>query len=320
MKLTELNPQLRSTYRFIPNTPVNSRFTRGLVRAGTGRLKPPAQPEGVSVETVDFADSPGIHIFTPTGGGDGAALLYIHGGGMVIGTPVQDYQLAFDVVRELGITVVLAGYRLAPEHPFPIPVDDCARAWAYLVDHAGERDIDLGRLAIGGQSAGGGIAAMLVQRLHDEGGPQPVAQWLFCPMLDDRTAANRQLDQVKNRLWNNKSNRSGWRAFLNSEPGGDTAPAGSVPARRTNLTGLPAAWIGTGTVELFRGEDVAYSRALAAAGVDVTLDEVPGAPHAFESLAGKTQLAIDYVARARKWLAIQLGSTYTSLPRQPSQK
>ena len=310
MKLTLLNPELRRAYRFVPSTPVSSSFTRALVRAGTGRVKPAPIPDDVTFEKVDFDGAPGIHVFTPASGANGAALLYIHAGGMVIGSPLLDYRLAIDVVRHLGITVVLAGYRLAPEHPFPIPVDDCERAWNWITDNATLRGIDPARVAIGGQSAGGGLAAMLTQRLHDKSGVQPAAQWLICPMLDDRTAGDRSLDKIQHRLWNNKSNRAGWQAFLGTAPGSADVPSGSVPSRRTDLSGLPPAWIGTGTVELFYQEDVAYAHALDAAGVDVTLDEVPGAPHAFEAMAAGTRIAQQYVERARHWLAGQLDVDY----------
>jgi acetyl esterase/lipase len=310
MKLELLNPELQRAYRFVPNTPVSSSFTRALVRAGTGRVKPAPIPDEVKFEKIDFDGAPSIHVFTPASGGNGAALLYIHAGGMVIGSPLLDYPLAIDVVRQLGITVVLAGYRLAPEYPFPTPVDDCERGWNWVVDNASLRGIDTSRIAIGGQSAGGGLAAMLAQRLHDKSGAQPAAQWLICPMLDDRTAGDRSLDKIKNRLWNNKSNRAGWKAFLGTTPGSADVPTGSVPSRRTDLSGLPPAWIGTGTVELFYREDVAYAHALDAAGVEVTLDEVPGAPHAFEAMAAKTRIAQQYVERARRWLAGRLGVEY----------
>ena len=180
----------------------------------------------------------------------------------------------------LRTTVVMATYRLSPEHPFPTPLDDSEAAWNWLVDHAGERGIDPSRIAIGGESAGGRLTAMLTNRLHDKrdsGALQPAAQWMFCPMLDERTAADRRLDDERHPLWNNRSNLVGWRSFLGTEPGSATVPEGSVPSRRDDLTGLAPAWIGSGTVDLFYEEDAAYARALADAGVNVTLDEVPGA-------------------------------------------
>ncbi|UNX56235.1 alpha/beta hydrolase [Georgenia sp. TF02-10] len=301
-----LDPQLRRTFRFFPNPPVRHGWQRRLTRAALTLLPNPETPPDVRYERVDLGPGTAAHVFTPAGGGNGGALLWLHGGGMLIGAAVQDQARCTSIARELGITVVSADYRLAPEHPFPAPLDDCHTVWRWLVAHAAERGIDPARVAVGGQSAGGGLAAGLVQRLHDEGGPQPAAQWLFCPMLDDRTAANRELDAVRHFVWNNSSNHAGWRAYLGQEPGGDGVAPYAAPARRADLSGLPPAWIGTGDIELFFAEDRDYAQALTAAGVDCTLDVVPGAPHGFESLAASTDLARRYVARSRDWLARQV--------------
>jgi acetyl esterase/lipase len=241
-------------------------------------------------------------VFTPDGGGNGGALLYMHGGGMVIGTAAQEDAHLAQIAAEMNIVTVSVEYRLAPEHPFPAPLDDCFAAWIWLVSQSLDRGIDPSRIVVGGQSAGGGLAAGLVQRIHDHGGPQPVGQWLFCPMLDDRTAARRDLDSVKHFLWNNRSNLIGWTAYLNTSPGADSLPAYASPARRSDLSGLPPTWIGSGDIELFFDENVAYAEALRIAGVECVLDAVPGAPHAFESVAANTQLAKDYTARAEAWL------------------
>lgn len=220
---------------------------------------------------------------------------------------MQDDARCIAAARALDIVVVSADYRLAPHDPYPAALDDCHVVWRWLLHRAPERDIDVTRLAIGGQSAGGGLSAALVQRLHDEGGPQPVAQWLFCPMLDDRTAADRSLDAVDHFVWSNASNRVGWTSYLGQEPGADTTAPYAVPARRRDLSGLPAAWIGTGDIELFRDEDRAYAAALEAAGVDATLDEVAGAPHAFETLAPRAPVTVAYMERATGWLGERLG-------------
>lgn len=312
MNLSALHPELRRSFRFAPNPPVRSRLGRAIVRSLMSVFRPPRAPPGVRVERVELPGGLRVHVLTPEADGTGAALRYLHGGGMVIGTATQDYGLAFELARRLRVAVVLVDYRLAPENPFPMPLDDCARAWAWLVEHATARGLDVKRFAIGGQSAGGGLAAMLVQRLHDEGGVQPVAQWLFCRMLDDRTAADRSLDRLEHFLWNNQSNHAGWKAFLDAEPGG-AVPPGAVPSRRADVSGLPPTWIGVGTVELFHAEDIAYASALRSAGVDVTVDEVPGAPHAFESIAGNSELAKEYLRRATQWLETHLRSSTNSL-------
>ena len=178
--------------------------------------------------------------------------------------------------------------------------------WRHLLERAREDDVDPTRLAVAGQSAGGGLAAALVQRIHDDGGQQPAAQWLFCPMLDDRTAADRSLDAIRHYLWNNTSNAVGWSAYLGREPGGQSVPDYGVPGRRAGLTGLPPAWIGVGDIELFYEEDRRYAERLVDAGVPTVLEVVPGAPHAFESFLGRTPVAKAYLAAAETGLARHL--------------
>jgi acetyl esterase/lipase len=299
----------------MPNVPVRYGWQRAFIR-GLLRLAPAPKPSpDVAYERIDLGGDVVIHVFTPVGESSGAALLWIHGGGMVIGCAAQDHSRMVELVADLKIMVVSVDYRLAPEHPFPGPMDDCHRAWQWLLANAEGRGIDATRLAIGGQSAGGGIAAGLVQRLADEAGAQPAAQpaaqWLFCPMLDDRTAADRELDLLRHKVWNNAANRVGWRAYLDREPGVSDVPPYASPARRSDLTGLPPAWIGTGTAELFHAEDRAYAHALQRASVDCVLDSVDGAPHAFESVS-RTPLAHSYIRRSRLWLREKLG-----LPPEP---
>jgi acetyl esterase/lipase len=227
---------------------------------------------------------------------------------MMIGSPAMDDVLLATTASELDIVIVSPDYKLAPENPYPAAVDDCHRAWNWLQSNLSELQIAGDRIAIGGESAGGGLAAGLVLRLHDEGGPQPVAQWLFCPMLDDRTALNRSLDDVDHFVWNNKMNLVGWSSYLGKALGTDQVPVYAAPARRTNFSGLPKTWIGVGDVELFFEEDKAYANKLSEAGVTCELDIVSGAPHAFEGLAPESQLAKDYLTRAKSWLKAALAS------------
>lgn len=301
-----LHPELRRFARLPAIAPRTLRGAR--VRQRVLRLLPfPPLPKGVRRETVRLPGG-AARVYTPAKPG-GAALLWIHGGGMVIGHTWQDDRRCAEIARTLGIVVVSAEYRLAPTYPFPTPLDDVHAVWRWLLDHAAERGIDPRRLAIGGQSAGGGLAASLTLRVRDDGGVQPAAQWLFCPMLDDRTASDTTLDAARHFLWDNVSNRMGWTAYLAQPPGGASVPAEAVPARRHDLAGLPPTWIGYGSIELFRDEDAAYAGHLADAGVDVTTDEVPGAPHAFESIAASAPVTTAYLSRANAWLADRLDVT-----------
>lgn len=305
MTREQVAPELRSKMMTVPPAVIGNGIGRWVLR-GMMRMMRGKAHDGVKVETRTADGGVKLRIYTPERGATGAALLWIHGGGLVIGSPMQDDQFCADTARELGITVVSTAYRLAPDFPFPAALDDCAAAWTWLQRSAAALGVDPARVAIGGQSAGGGLAASLVQRIHDAGGVQPIAQWLFCPMLDDRTAARRELDAVGHFVWNNRSNRVGWSGYLGGAMGTERVPDYAVPARRDDLRGLPPAWIGTGDIELFYDEDKTYAERLTDSGVDCTLDVVAGAPHGFEALAPNTALAQSYFSRSRTWLGEQL--------------
>ncbi|BDZ65395.1 alpha/beta hydrolase [Agromyces mangrovi Wang et al. 2018] len=306
MRADDLDPDLRRPYRMMPPVAVQRAWQRRLANRAMRLAPAPRLSDGTTFEVVDF-DVPGtgVRVFTPAGG-SGGALLWIHGGGYVIGAAQMDDRACAGLAARLGITVVSVQYRLAPEHPFPAPLDDCLAAWEWLQAEASVRGIDPERVAVGGQSAGGGLAAALVQRLHDRGGVRPVAQLLYCPMLDDRTAATRAHDPRRHFAWTNRDNLLGWRSYLGAAPGGADVPAYAVPGRRADLAGLPPAWIGVGDIDLFHDEDVAYAEALRAAGVEVTTDIVPGAPHGFETIAWSSELAKAFRGRAEVWLGDRL--------------
>ncbi|MGF1664116.1 MAG: alpha/beta hydrolase [Kineosporiaceae bacterium] len=230
-----------------------------------------------------------------------AALLWIHGGGYVLGSPAREDRHASRLARDLDVVVVSADYRLAPEHPFPAALDDCRAAWRWVQDRSEDLGVDPARVVVAGVSAGGGLAAALVQRIHDEGGPQPLGQLLVYPMLDDRTAARRELDD-RYPEWTNRSNLTGWSAYLGREPGAGAPPEYAAPGRRADLAGLPPAWLGVGTLDLFHDEDVDYARRLTAAGVPTTLDVVPGAFHGFDGTAPDALVSQAFERRRNAWL------------------
>ncbi|MGY1780156.1 alpha/beta hydrolase [Geodermatophilus sp. SYSU D01036] len=235
---------------------------------------------GVTVTEHDVPGGQDVFVYEPaqrTGG----ALLWVHGGGTVIGHPESDHDLCSRMARDLSVVVVSARYRLAPEHPFPAALDDLLAALCELHRRAGELGVDPARVAVGGASAGGGLAAALAQRAHDEG--VPVAfQLLVYPMLDDRTVLRRSTAGRGELVWTPRSNRWAWTAYLGHAPRADEPRPYAAPARRLDLAGLPPAWIGVGDLDLFHDEDVAYARRLQAAGVPVRLHVEPGMYHAAE--------------------------------------
>lgn len=172
-----------------------------------------------------------------------------------------------------------------------------------MIENAKTLGINTERLAVGGNSAGGGLAAALSQRILDAGGPLPKAQILFYPMLDDRVAANKDLDALETFLWNNKTNRVAWECYLAPhEPGASDLPQYASPARRPGLSGLPAAWIGYGSLDLFAGEDAEYARRLKEAGVQCYAEVVNGVPHAFEAIAPDLDVSKAFTASAISFL------------------
>ena len=236
------------------------------------------------VEVLTLTSGVGVRLYRPADAqGPGPALLWIHGGGYVIGRAAQDDALCRRFARALGATVASVEYRLAPEHPYPTPVEDCYSALTWL---ARLPAVDPKRVAIGGASAGGGLAAALAFVARDRGEVQVAAQLLVYPMLDDRSADRTDLDDSGHRLWTRASNRFGWDAYL-----GDADRNVAVPARREDLRGLPPAWMGVGTLDLFHDEDLAYADRLNAAGVPCDVEVVPGAFHGFDAVAAKAEVS-----------------------------
>ncbi|BBX24459.1 esterase [Mycolicibacter terrae] len=256
-----------------------------LLRALAG-MQGRRKPGGIDV--LPLPSGGNVRVFRPRDGSTdpAPALLWIHGGGYVLGQAAQDDRLCRRFSDELGITVASVDYRLAPEHSYPAGLEDC---WEGLTTLAGLPGVDPARVAIGGASAGGGLAAALAQLAVDRGGVQPVLQLLVYPMLDDRSA---QLPADPGyRLWSPRSNRFGWTSYL-----GDADPQVAVPARRTDLSGLAPAWIGVGTLDMFHDEDLAYADRLRQAGVPCEVGTIAGAFHGFDLLLAKAPVSRSFFA------------------------
>ncbi|MEV4017140.1 alpha/beta hydrolase [Nonomuraea angiospora] len=257
---------------------------------------PPADTDVViedrHVPGPDGAPDVRVRIYRPAGGGEGRPGLYwIHGGGMIIGTPEIDEAMMIGYVEELGCVAVSVDYRLAPENPHPAPVEDCYAGLVWTAKAAGELGIDPARIVVGGASAGGGLAAATVLLARDRGGPDVAFQLLVCPMLDDRNITPSSHEFSEAVVWDRSANLFGWTALLGDRIGTDDVPPYAAPARATDLAGLPPAFIDVGELEVFRDEDVDYALRLSQAGVSTELHLYPGAFHGFDGMVPDAELS-----------------------------
>ncbi|NUO99998.1 MAG: alpha/beta hydrolase [Nonomuraea sp.] len=233
-----------------------------------------------------------VRVYRPAGEGTGRPGLYwIHGGGMIVGTPEIDDASMIEYVEQLGVVVVSVDYRLAPEHPHPAPVEDCYAGLVWTAKNAGELGIDPSRLAVGGASAGGGLAAATVLLARDRGGPDVAFQLLLCPMLDDRNTTPSSHEFAEAVVWDRSANLFGWGALLGDRAGGDDVSPYAAPARATDLSGLPPAFVDVGELEVFRDEDIDYAQRLARAGVSTEFHLYPGAFHGFDMMVPDVELS-----------------------------
>jgi acetyl esterase/lipase len=261
-----------------------------------GRVEAPRLPQpAVDERTIPRRDgAPDVRVFVVNAspGSHKPAILHIHGGGYIFGETAFAVPTLQAEALALDCVIVSVDYRLAPETPFPGALEDNYAGLVWLHEHAAELGADPNRIALQGESAGGGHAAMLAIVARDRGGPPVMFQSLVYPMLDDRAGSTRTLPpHIGAFVWTPEFNRLGWTALLGVPAGSDDVPAGAVPARVADLAGLPPAWIGVGALDLFVEEDIDYARRLILAGVPSELLVVPGAFHGFDAFAADAPIS-----------------------------
>lgn len=241
-----------------------------------------------SGERVELEGGGEMWVYRPEGGAVDRrpGILWIHGGGLVMGHAAQDAGTCQRLANELDAIVVSAQYRLVPEHPFPTPVEDCFRALQAL---ASMPEVDGANLAVAGQSAGGGLSAAVALLARKRGVPLRF-QALIYPMLDDRSSDREHAHADAFRGWSADANRYAWSRYLAGRAPGNL-PDEAVPGRAKDLTGSAPAWVGVGTLDLFHEEDVAYAHRLQEAGVPCELVVVDGAYHGFDTIHANTAVA-----------------------------
>ncbi|MCW2540698.1 MAG: Acetyl esterase/lipase [Frankiales bacterium] len=237
----------------------------------------------------------------PTAASD-AGIYYVHGGGMVGGDNRTAIDVVLDWVEAFGVTVISVGYRLAPEHPYPAPVQDCYAGLEWVAGNAAELGVNAERIIISGGSAGGGLAAAVALMARDRNGPTLLGQVLICPMLDDRneTPSSHELDDEG--VWDRTSNVTGWTAFLGDQHGALDVSPYAAPARSTSLAGLPPTFIDVGSVETFRDEDIDYAVRIWREGGDCELHVWPGGFHGFDMFLPEAELSRKARAVRQDWV------------------
>ncbi|BCM65079.1 MULTISPECIES: alpha/beta hydrolase [Streptomyces] len=256
--------------------PVTAR--KNLAELAAGVPAPDTADLDIEDRTVPADPDVAVRIYRPQQAR--GAVVWLHGGGYVMGSVDTEHPWAARMASLSGAVVVSVDYRLAPEHPFPAALDDGYAVLTWLAEHAAELGIDPGRIAVGGHSAGGGLAAAVALRARDRQGPPIRFQLLNQPQLDDRQETWSQRNFTDTPWMNRDKITASWRHYLGSRP----ATAHAAPARATDLSGLPPAYIATAEFCPNRDEDIAYAVRLLQAGVSVELHQWPGTFHGSQAI------------------------------------
>jgi acetyl esterase/lipase len=232
-----------------------------------------------------------IYIINAKPGTSRPAILHTHGGGYVLGSAGSSVRGIQELAKQIDCVIVSVDYRLAPETIYAGSVEDNYAGLKWLHANAAAIGADPSKIAVMGESAGGGHAALLAITARDRGEVPLCFQCLVYPMLDDRTGTSRPVPRhVGTLIWTPEKNRFGWESFLGQPAGKSTAPKNAVPSRVEDQRNLPPAFIGVGTLDLFVDEDIDYAQRLNSAGVLTELNVVPGAFHGFDGIAGQSNV------------------------------
>jgi acetyl esterase/lipase len=286
--------------------------TRALFSAAIAAL--PAYEPPVPLTIVDDLVPAGetgpevpVRVYTPADPSSTPTpcLLYLHGGAFTVGNLDTEHRSAARLAAEAETVVVSVDYRLAPEHPFPAAVDDCAAALAWVTEHAHDLGIDRDRIAVRGASAGGGLAAALALHARDHGGPALCFQVLLMPEIDDRLDTPSMQQFVDTPMWDRGRAEMSWTSYLGRAPGGSDVSPYAAPARAVDLAGLPPAYVSVCEFDPLRDEGITYAQRLVQAGVHTELHLYPGTFHGstqFEDVDVTRRMQADELRAVRRAL------------------
>ncbi|KKK39199.1 lipase [Mesobacillus campisalis] len=304
-----IDPELREVLDIFPPLDLdNVEATRQFMHEMSQSIETPVDPSlSISNRMIQGpADNPSVRvrIYEPKEKTELLpGLLWIHGGGYVLGVPEGDDVLCQRFVTEGKCTVVSVDYRLAPENPYPAGLEDCYSALQWFSENAADLGVDPSCIGVAGASAGGGLTAALSLLARDRKGPELCFQMPLYPMIDDRNNTPSSLEITGNMIWNHDLNQKGWSMYLNGINGTENVPAYAAASRATDLSGLPYTYTCVGQLDPFRDETLSYVQKLCQAGVDVEFHLYPGCYHGFEGVvpqAGISQRALaEYIGAVK---------------------
>jgi acetyl esterase/lipase len=310
---TLVDPELRPILEMMKSQPNRPPLTaEGLKQIRSMPMtaflpKPLADPPIVEKSIPGRAGAPDVKVLVTGLKSDGKArpaVLDIHGGGYILGSAWTEVVTAQKLATELDCVVVIVDYRLAPETRYPGSLEDNYAALQWIYTNADTLGVDRSRIALLGASAGGGHAAALAIAARDRGEIPICYQVLIYPMLDDRTGSTRMPPAFIGTFgWSASDNKLGWTSLLGGPAGSKSVPEGAVPARVKDLSRLPPAFVGVGTIDLFAEEDIEYARRLVLAGVPTKMMVVPGAFHGFDQMAPQSRIGKEFTAAWKSELA-----------------
>ncbi|MEU0196853.1 MULTISPECIES: alpha/beta hydrolase [unclassified Streptomyces] len=275
-----MDPELEAFVPLFPRADLTDPVVQRKNFAELAAAVPAPDTSGMEVEDHTVPGDPDVPVRVYRPHRARGAVLWLHGGGFVMGDLDTEHPWAARLAAASGAVVISVGYRLAPEHPFPAALDDAYTALTWAVGHAADLGADPERIAVGGHSAGGGLAAALALRARDRQGPPIRFQLLNQPGLDDRQETWSQRNFTDTPWMNRAKVAASWRHYL----GGAPATPYAAPARAADLAGLPPAYVATAELCPNRDEDIAYALRLLQSGVPVELHQWPGTFHGSQAI------------------------------------
>ncbi|MFH8383800.1 alpha/beta hydrolase [Kitasatospora sp. NPDC018058] len=275
-----MDPELEAFIPLFPQTDLADPPTARTRFAELATAAPAPETGDMTVEDHTVPGDPDVPVRIYSPHGARGAVVWLHGGGFVMGNLDTEHPWATRIAAGSGAVLISVGYRLAPEHPYPAALDDAYAVLRWTAEHAAELGVAPDRIAVGGHSAGGGLAAAVALRARDERGPAIRFQLLNQPALDDRQETWSARNFTDTPWFNRGKAATAWQHYL----GGAPATPYAAPARADDLSGLPAAYIATAELCPNRDEDLGYGLRLLQAGVSVELHQWPGTFHGSQAI------------------------------------